>query len=421
MNPATESLSAAWAAGAGRRVAANSAWLFAGRLASQGLAMLLGILIARRLGEAGLGEYAFLTSVIFLGNLSSTFGTDMLIIRELAAKRDFGLLPAALMVQLGLSLPLIAMAFVFAPGLPNQSADAIRALQWYSLALIPLAVYSVASSTLRGVERMDVYTWLNVASGAILLALGAAFVREDSTALTLAAVLLAAQTLAALLAAWLCAAYVPQVRAGLHVHRSELVRVLRLSAPIAVLGVLGAMYQRSGIYLLSLLQGAALTGAFSAALRIVEAAKIGHIAVLSALFPVMSQAAQGKQAPYTRVFSVSLLGLLGFAALLAAVLFVAAEPLVTLLYGVEFAESAAALRWLAWMLVPMTISHYCSLRLLAAAREPAIMLALAVSTLLLAALVAAQPGDLAGVGRAAVVAESLQAAILVAAWMRRQS
>jgi O-antigen/teichoic acid export membrane protein len=383
--------------------------------------MLLGILIARRLGEAGLGEYAFLTSVIFLGNLSSTFGTDMLIIRELAAKRDFGLLPAALTVQLGLSLPLIAIAFVFAPGLPNQSADAISALQWYSLALIPLAVYSVASSALRGVERMDIYTWLNVASAAILLALGAAFVRAGSTALTLAAVLLAAQTLAALLAAGLCAAYVPQVRAGLHVHRSELVRVLRLSAPIAVLGVLGALYQRSGIYLLSLLQGAALTGAFSAALRIVEAAKIGHIAVLSALFPVMSQAAQGKQAPYVRVFSVSLLGLLGFATLLAAALFASAGPLVTLLYGVEFAESAAALRWLAWMLLPMTISHYCSLRLLAAAREPAIMLALAASTLLLAALVAAQPGDLATVGRAAVVAESLQAAILVAAWVRRRS
>jgi hypothetical protein len=49
------------------------------------------------------------------------------------------------------------------------------------------------------------------------------------------------------------------------------------------------------------------------------------------------------------------------------------------------------------------------------------MLALAVSTLLLAALVAAQPGDLATVGRAAVIAESVQAAILVAAWARRRS
>jgi O-antigen/teichoic acid export membrane protein len=419
MNPATEPLSAAWAAGAGRRVAKNSAWLFAGRLGSQGLAMLLGILIARRLGESGLGEYAFLTSVVFLGNLGSTFGTDMLIIRELAARRDFGLLPAALVVQLGLSLPLIAAAFLFAPALPNQSAEAIRALQWYSLALIPLAVYSVASSALRGIERMDVYTWLNVASGAILLALGAAFVRSDSTALTLAAVLLAAQSLAALLAAGLCAAYLPQSR-NMSLRSNNIVSVLRLSAPIAVLGVLGALYQRGGIYLLSLLQGAALTGVFSAALRIVEAAKIGHIAVLSALFPAMSQAPQSEGRAYGKIFSASLFGLLGFAALLAAVLFAAARPLVTLLYGSEFNESASALRWLAWMLVPMTISHYLSLRLLAAARESAIMLALAASTLLLAALIVAQPGDLDAVGQAAVVAECVQAAILVAAWARRR-
>jgi O-antigen/teichoic acid export membrane protein len=401
-------------------VAKNSAWLFAGRLGSQGLAMLLGILIARRLGEAGLGEYAFLTSVVFLGNLGSTFGTDMLIIRELAAKRDFGLLPAALAIQLGLSLPLIAVAFLFAPALPNQTADAIRALQWYSLALIPLAVYSVTSSALRGIERMDVYTWLNVASGAILLGLGAAFVRSDSTALTLAVVLLAAQTLAALLAAGLCVAYVPQMRSAPRFERSEIARVVRLSAPIAALGLLGALYQRGGIYLLSLLQGAALTGAFSAALRIVEAAKIGHIAVLSALFPAMSQANHSETRAYSKVFSISALGLLGLAALLGLALFVAAGPLVTFLYGNEFVGSAYALRWLAWMLVPMTVSHYLSLRLLAAAREPAIMLALAASTLLLAALVAIQPGDLAAVGRAAVIAECVQAAILLAAWVRRR-
>jgi O-antigen/teichoic acid export membrane protein len=237
--------------------------------------------------------------------------------------------------------------------------------------------------------------------------------------LTLAAVLLAAQSLAALLAAGLCAAYLPQTR-NMSLRSNNIVSVLRLSAPIAVLGVLGALYQRGGIYLLSLLQGAALTGVFSAALRIVEAAKIGHIAVLSALFPAMSQAPQSEGRAYGKIFSASLFGLLGFAALLAAVLFAAAGPLVTLLYGSEFNESASALRWLAWVLVPMTISHYLSLRLLAAARESAIMLALAVSTLLLAALIAAQPGDLAAVGRAAVVAECVQAAILLAAWARRR-
>jgi hypothetical protein len=60
------------------------------------------------------------------------------------------------------------------------------------------------------------------------------------------------------------------------------------------------------------------------------------------------------------------------------------------------------------------------LRLLAAAHEPAIMLALATSTLLLAAFIVAQPGDLAAVGRAAVLAESVQAAILLAAWASRR-
>lgn len=416
MNPLGEAAPAAWAADADKRVAHNSVWLFLGRLGSQGLVMLLAILIARRLGEAGLGQYAFLTSLVFLGNLGSTFGTDMLIIREVAARRDFALLPAALYVQLGLAVPLIGLAFLFAPALPNQSPEAVPALQWYSLALVPLAFYSMFSSALRGIERMDVFTWLNLASAAILLGLGAAFIRPGSGALQLALVLLAAQCAAAVLAGWLCRRYLPRPL-PLSSDWTAVRGVLRRGAPIAVLGILGALYQRSAIYLLAGLQGAALTGLFSAALRIVEAAKIGHVAVLSALFPAMSQAAGNRAA--RRGFAGWLAGLLALAALLGAGLYAAAGPLLQLLYGGEFAASAPALRWLAWMLAPMTVSHYLSLRLLAAARERAIALALAAGTLALVALIWQQPGDLAAVGRSVVLAEMLQASILIIAWARR--
>lgn len=422
MNPNSEAALAAVADGVGlrKRVAKNTAWLLAGRLGSQGLSMLFGILVARWLGEVGLGQYAFITSIIFLGNLTTTFGTDMLIMRELAAKRDFSLLAASLIVQLGLSIPFIFLVFIFAPSIPNQAPEAILALQLYSLALIPLAFYSVFSSALRGVERMDSFTWLNVLSGSLLIVFAFLFIRSGTSVVTLAAILLVTQTLSAVAAAVLCALQIPGFRRAWHTSRATILRLVRLSAPIAVLGLLGALYQRMGVYLIATLQGAAETGSFSAALRVMEAAKIGHIASLTALFPAMAQANLGvaHANAFQKVFSSSLKLLVTFAGLLAAVLFFFASPILVLLYGAEFKSSVPALQGLAWVLVPMTFSHYLALMLLAAHRERAIMIALGVSTAALAAMIIVGLPRLGtqAAGWGMLVAESIQAGLLIFSW-----
>lgn len=408
--------------GLGKRVAKNTAWLLAGRLGSQGLSMLFGILIARRLGEVGLGQYAFITSVIFLGNLTTTFGTDMLIIRELAAKRDFSLLPASLILQLGLSIPFIFLVFIFSPSFPNQSTEASTALQLYSLALIPLAFYSVFSSALRGVERMDSFTWLNVLSGSLLIVFGLLFIRPDTGVLSLAAILLAAQFLSALAAAILCALQIPGFQRAWHTSRKVILRLVRLSAPIAVLGLLGALYQRMGVYVIAAQQGAAATGSFSAALRVMEAAKIGHIALLTALFPAMAQANLGvaRAGGFQKIFSSSLTILTAFAVVLAVILFTFAGPILLLLYGHEFESSIPTLQILAWVLIPMTFSQYLALMLLAAHRESAILLALGVSTVALTAiiLIGLPRWGAQAAGWGMLAAESIQAALLITSWGR---
>lgn len=408
----------------GKRIVKSAAWLFAGRIGSQGLSMLFAVLIARQLGANGLGQYAFMTSVVFLGNLGTTFGTDMLIIREMAARRDLSLLQPALAVQLLLSFPFIVIVLFVAPLIPNQSSGSIQALQLYTLVLLPLAFYSVFSSALRGVERMDSFAWLNITSGAILLVLGLIFVRPTSSALQLAAILLAAQTASAIVAGVLCFANIPNLKSALSVLNPDLRSVLLLSAPIAVLGILGALYQRMAVYLISIIDSQAATGLFSAALRLVEAAKIGHVAMLGGMFPAMSQAAIQAQvvAPkFQRTFFSSLWFLIGLAIVLAMLFSFFARPIVHLLYGSGFDASAVVLSPLGWVLVPMTISHYLSLRLLAAKREKPIMFALLLSTLLLVLLIPRflLPAGLVTVAWVMIGAETLQAIALTVAWQKR--
>jgi O-antigen/teichoic acid export membrane protein len=202
------------------------------------------------------------------------------------------------------------------------------------------------------------------------------------------------------------------------ISATKLAAMLAVAAPIAVLGLLGALYQRTGIYLLSGMQGAAATGQFSAALRLVEAAKLGHFALLGAVFPLMAQAQAAPSVAFQALFAKTLRFLLLLAAGLSIFIFVLSPVLVPALFGAEFSESIAVLSILAWVLIPATLTHYYSLMLLSAKRERSILVALVVSvTILFISIVWVAPlWGLAAVAWAVVVAEVIQAAILFYYW-----
>ncbi len=425
MNPASDSLAdGLHARRLGARVARNAAWLFIGRLGSQVLLVIFTLILARRLGEVGFGEYFFITSVVFLGNLTSTFGTDMLIMRELAAKHEATLLPASVVIQVGISIAFILAVFLLAPVLPNQSTQAVAALRIYTLSLIPLAFYTVCSSVLRGMERMDSFTALNLANGALLVTLALLFIQPASSLLGLFTWLLIVQVVMAILALAVCFVQFPELMRAWNVSKIKIVANLRLSAPIAVLGFMGAFYQRAGVYLLATFLGAAATGWFAAALRPVEATKIVHFAIMGALFPAMSQAHLGssveKDASFAKVSTASLKVLLAISVSVALVFSLAADPLIPILFGPDFAPAIALLRVLAWMLIPLTLTHFLSLMLLSVRRERPIIAALGASLLVVIvfSILLIPTMGIVGVGWAMLLGETMQAAILIYYWRK---
>jgi len=401
-----------------KRLGQNTFWLLLARLGTQGLLVLFTLVIAHRLGNVGLGQYAFIASAIFLANTLTTFGTDMFLIREIAAGTGLSQLPATLLIQLALSAICAIIILAGAPLLPNVDAVSIQGLLVYSLALFPLAFFTVFTTALRGQERMYWYAVLNLTvSLAQVLALWI-FVQPGSSVITIAWILVAIQTIAAFLAGLICSFQIPGFLRAWHFSLWHIPALLRASAPIALLGLLGMLYLRLSIYQITLLSGSATTGWFSAALRIVEAFKTGHLALFGALYPLLSKAAR-QPAKSERFVSKSLGWLLGISAVLSLVLYVLAQPLVQILYGVQFAASIAATQILAWIIIPYTLNTFLSLSFLAHRREPAVAWALLGSLLALAILNAwwVPIFGLAGACWAALAAESVQALILVSQYL----
>jgi len=370
-----------------RDVAVGASWLALARLGSQALMVVFTGLVARRLGSAGLGQYAFLAALLMVANTLTTFGTDTLLIRKLASERDFRLLSSALAVQIGVSVLLVGLAFAWPEEGPALSSGYSAALRVFALGLLPLAFYGVFSAALRAFERMAAFMILTLAV-AFLQTLGVALaLRPSGDVLTLAYLLLAAQLVGAILAAGLCRAQIPGFRLPGRISWSTIAPVLIASWPLAALGALLMLYQRLGVILLGAIGTEAATGWFAAAARVVEASKLAHNSLSGALLPALGRArsAGPRQGPPAAVSaSWKALAVLSLAAAFGLTLF--ASPLCRILFGSGFDPAAGALRVIAWTLIPFTLNAYFVLTHVAAGSERPALVAVGVGILVGAAL-----------------------------------
>jgi O-antigen/teichoic acid export membrane protein len=397
------------------KLSLNSLWLLISRLGTQAGMAVFTILLARGLGSMLFGEYAFIASVVIIGNVLTTFGTDMLLIREIAATDRLDQLFSALLIQLVLSAVFILVVFVGSAYLHLEDSSASAALQIYSLSMLPLAFYTVFTTALRGRQHMLAYAFLN--SGLIVMQILAALwlLRLGGKLVELAILLVAVQIGGALLAGVLCARQFPDFMGAWKTPLHSVLPLVQASAPIAMLGILGVIYQRFSILLLPLLAGATATGWFSAGARVVEAAKIGHMAVFTAMYPSMAQVRGSGQRDWLAGFRFPALFLLAGALLAAILLNVLSGILIPLLFGAQYNLSVPLMRILAWMLIPFTFNNFFTIALLARREEVAIARALVLSILALITLTAWWVPILgaAGAAWAALCAETIQSLIFV--------
>lgn len=399
-----------------RRLTLNSLWLLIGRAASQGLLLVFTMLVARYLGQGGLGQIAFITAVIFLGNVFSTFGMDTLLIREIATvRRANASLTAALTIQLLLALLFILTLLLAAAWLPRQTPQTLSALKLYSLSLLPLAFFTAYSAVLRAYERMDLFLLLNLVTAVFQTAGTYLILSGGGGLMALVWLLLATQMVGAITAVLLCHHSLPfshHWTLSLPILR----RTFRSGRSLALLMVLAILYQRLGIFALSFLAGEAATGWFSAAARLVEAFKMLPYALFGALFPVMARtAARPSDQPRPGLYNHLFLLLLFCMLLVATAATATADLLIPFLYGPTYTLSATALRILIWSLIPFTVTLKLSFELVSSGQENvalrAMLLTVAVAAALFFFLV--QKWGLIGACWATVSSETVQAMILI--------
>ena len=378
----------------------SSFWLLFARLSSQGLAVAFIALVARRLEPASFGQFTFIAAMIFIGNTFTSFGTDTLLIREIAKARQVNLLVhRSFTLQLVLSAMWCFMLILIQVPIP---------LLILSLSLFPLTIFSITSALLRAFERMDLFWALSLMNGfvQILCALFA------SDLLTLCILLLIGNILTSFLALRIFSILLPGF--GLF-SILDFRPLLPMVLPFAALTTLSVFSQRLGVLSTSVLIDDSATGLFASASRILDGMKFGHYAVLGALLPALSRETIYSKQNYRMAF----VGMLGASILLAGIVTLLAHPLIFFLFGDKYTSAESLLIVLIWSLVPYTISAFISVNLVARNREGDLLKATLYSLLLFVLLYfyLINRYALPGAAWAALIGESIQALILI--WFLR--
>lgn len=334
------------------KILANVAYLSGARVAQLVVGFTVGIFVARHLGPQGWGTLAYAASFVGLFGGIAALGLDSVVVRDLVrAKGDpastADLLATAFVLRLVASVATLALVDVAALVTDNSPATT-------------LAILIVACGLLlRPLSVIDLHYQSRVMSkyvvGAQLAALAIASI------VRVALVLLQAPPVAF---AWMLLADGALFMAGLALvfqrqqpgcwrwrpDRALAARLLRDAWPLALTGVLLAIYANVDQVLVKQLLGEASAGQYAVVLGITAALNFAPMALSQSVFPSLVEA-QGDRTAYQHRLQQSFDAFVWGGIAVAIPISLFADELVRLLYGAQYAGSGGALAVHIWGMV----------------------------------------------------------------------
>jgi O-antigen/teichoic acid export membrane protein len=340
----------------GRRILANTAYRAIADLGSKLASLVLLVVMARRLGDAGFGVFSFSLALVTLVTALADFGQDRVLTREVARSRDrLGLyFPNFLALKTILALPAVAFAVLVATlfGTDSETRAVIGLL---GAGVAAELLTQTCFATFQAYERHVFIPIALISQRLATAAVGIAALLLGAGVVAVAAIYLVGAILAFALAAGLLLRYVS--RPQLRLRPRTWWTLMRVAAPIGAAGVFGTVLFRVDTAMLAAYEPQNVVGDYGAAYRLFESTLFLGWSVGGAVYPVFSRLTLATSPPVGFVYERALKLVVGLTLPVAVGVTALVEPVIDLLYGAEFKEAAGALALLAPSMVLYPIAY----------------------------------------------------------------
>ncbi|MDD5746759.1 MAG: flippase [Candidatus Omnitrophica bacterium] len=330
-----------------RRVAYNTIALASSHIVIKISNFVFTIFLARFIGAQDFGKYSFIAVLYAMLSLFANFGLDTLIIRDIARDKSHAALYLWNSVAIKLVVSFLIILFVggmfgFTSLLNDPTKRACLVIACLIMAFnCPTQTFWAYTDAF---ERMGYHAGLNVFYNIMRMAAGLLIVYRGHGLVSLFLGLLSVEVVTFLLTVTVVKNTVGLPPAQM---RGPVIKKLISDTwPFALIGVLGLVYFRVDVLILSALRGDEPVGWYSAAYAILVGIMFVPDSLVSALFPVLSRYFESSEKSLKLAYqkSVKYLFILGLP--LAAGIIMCAERVIVLLYGKAYLSSVPALQFL---------------------------------------------------------------------------
>lgn len=334
-------------------IAKNTFFLFVLRASGFVLSFVLGMRLGRVLGTDGLGIYTLATTYLQVFVLLPNFGFDTLAIRDLARDRENAgpYVASVVVAKLLLMIPAYAILFaiVAALGYPPETTKAILILS-ACLFFDPLA--EIAAAVFQGFERMELLTMISGTSKVLFTTASVILLERGAGPVDVLLVQLVGSAAVVPVFAWMTRRLLPGSPFG--VDWGLLKRLMHESMPLFLTNLVGLLYLRTDVLMLSKLRGESEVGLYGAAASVLRALSMLPGIFVTAIYPTLSRMF-GKDgsgsADLERLCNIAFRWQLVLGIPIVAGISGLGSEIIDLVYGEKFAESGPALTVLIWTLL----------------------------------------------------------------------
>lgn len=329
-----------------RRMLKNTAALTTAKFISLASSMVFSVFAARNLGDLTYGTYAFIMVLITYFMVTSEYGLENLIVRDVAEKKEKAedYICATIAIKILTSIFSLMLLMISLYLLERQ--DIVGVSLWAGLGMIPFVLYMSVDATFRAHEEMHYIAIIETIYALARATVGILIVLNTTDLVELFKAFFVVEVLRFVLGVILYRNYIGKLR--LRIDGALFKRLFKDGFSMAYWKMLAILYTKVDMLILSIMIGDIAVGWFKVARNITDMISIGSVIILNVLMPVMTVIYNRSQddfrKTYTVVFKYIIIVMLPVIVLITSY----ADNIVLLLYGELYQNSVLILQWLMW-------------------------------------------------------------------------
>ena len=334
----------------------NTLVIMAGQLISRLLSFVLIVFIAKYLGDVGLGRYSFALSFCGLFVVFSELGLRELMIREVARHKEKAkkYLSNVILIKFFLSVGVVGLIFVVINGMayPEETTFIVYVI---GLSVVLNSFARLINSLFNAYEKMEFESATVILERIVACGFGILMLILGYGLREVALALLAGSVLNVLVSFFLTVKKI--VKPTIETDWKFWTKLIKAAFPFGLVYIFVIIYFQVDTVMLSVMKGDAPVGWYNAAYKIIFALQIFPVALVNALFPIISRYYVSSKDTLKVAFEKALkyLILIGFP--IAVGVTILAEKIILLIYGEGFIPSIITLRILIWVAALMFITY----------------------------------------------------------------